>query len=171
MYLTLQGKCVKTCPHNSYKLGKKCVLSCESTENGCDICHVKCNTCYSPADNHCLSCKEGFIYIKDSKKCLSVKVTCEKDYITNINELGEVVCSKCHPSCVDCDGVKPNDCTKCLPVEILEEGFCKLCTSKLDFHLKGEDCLENCGKGFRLGNTIACDDNNTISGDGCSANC
>ena len=32
-------------------------------------------------------------------------------------------------------------------------------------------CQENCGKGFRLSNTIECDDGNLIDGDGCSKDC
>jgi len=89
------------------------VTSC--TKEECDICQLKCETCYSPADNHCLSCKKGFTYLKKTNQCFKINESFKKDEIVIIDEFGKLVLKKCHQSCVECDGINSNDCTKCLP--------------------------------------------------------
>jgi len=34
-----------------------------------------------------------------------------------------------------------------------------------------EDCLDVCGDGKRMNDSIECDDGNKVDGDGCSKNC
>ena len=40
-----------------------------------------------------------------------------------------------------------------------------------NFILKDNQCVEKCGKGFRISDELECDDGNQNDGDGCDKNC
>ena len=89
---------------------------------------------------------------------------------SNGNTLGQ--CVDCHHTCGTCLGPLYNNCTSCLPGQVIQPGYnCLTCTQMNPGLFTNEDleCEDLCGDGVVL--TKACDDGNLIDGDGCSSKC
>ncbi len=86
----------------------------------CLPCHETCLNCTSSNEASCLSCKIGYVYLPDSRRC--EKYT-GKPYYTD-SKTGET--RTCHSSCAQCKGPKPDDCIACNPITevLLNDGHC-----------------------------------------------
>eukprot|EP00039_Didymoeca_costata_P006918 m.94579 g.94579 ORF g.94579 m.94579 type:complete len:1573 (+) comp13452_c0_seq1:154-4872(+) len=117
---TVCTKCDVTPPFNFYLDGVTCVVKADCP-NGtypadniaeCAPCDGRCKTCDSYGSNSCLSCFEGDIYFKETRRC---QETCPQSFYEE-----EGVCQPCHPLCLDCFGPLSTQCGQC------KEGYPKL---------------------------------------------
>jgi proprotein convertase subtilisin/kexin type 5 len=140
------GNCVK-CGTNTFYDGTNCVCNrgYYQTSSGCALCDPSCGTCEGPAYNQCQTCTD-VTYTLSNGTCS--KGICDPATYLDITSNS---CKKCSPFCSNCTDDK--SCTAC------QSGF----------NLAAGYCTEICGDGKRF--VLACDDGNTINGDGCSSTC
>lgn len=182
------GACYDTCVDGYFKYnnGVCCPNACEScttsdvcltcktgfylSSNKCLPCKMGCSACETTADN-CSACSPGYYIIGTS--CESVCP--ETGYF-----VADSTCKKCDESCNTCSGSTAADCLTCLDATVFFENKCYKCgVEGSPFDLQGTMCVDRCGDGRKfsiddidlLYNYNACDDGNTVSGDGCSSTC
>ena len=168
-------------------------LSCTNFKGNCS----GCSTGYiinSSDSSQCIlgSCPTHCIcdlYISNCIQCDSDKYTLKNNKCQPICPnfgyfLNESIqeCIKCSDNCLNC--VNTSVCTQCISPYFLinqtcvkscgygkieDQGVCINCSQKSGYDFQ---CNEICGDGILyLKDTIYCDDNNTIDGDGCSSKC
>lgn len=146
VYSPTQNLC-QICYPPSFWNGTSCACSnpSQTYANGqCITCHSSCRTCSGPSINQCLGCQNLNFRLMNGM-CVS---TCNLGSYLNT---ASGVCQPCGANCVNCQNA--NLCTDCAG----------------GFEVVGGICRDICGDGRKL--VQACDDNNKVSGDGCSATC
>ncbi|KAJ7351213.1 hypothetical protein DFH08DRAFT_740815, partial [Mycena albidolilacea] len=109
--LTLNGKCVSTCPSNT-----------SSASGACLACHPDCATCSGPSFTQCASCPSSRPVLT-SGRCLP---TCSK---VEFFDTTSSTCQPCDASCSSCSGSGPSNCLACTNVsQVLRGGACTAAT-------------------------------------------
>lgn len=100
MKLMLDGSCTTDCPDGQF--------SNPATEDSCQLCHHKCQTCFSGTKYSCLTCKPESPYYLPDKSC---DIKCKDDQF--ISDPTNKYCSTCHPDCESCFGSSKTQCHRC----------------------------------------------------------
>ncbi|KAI5622037.1 proprotein convertase subtilisin/kexin type 5, partial [Silurus asotus] len=111
-----KGICVHVCPSNYFA---------DTWKKVCQRCHPSCKTCEKSGPLYCLSCYEGFQRIGGicSSLCLAGEYA--------VSTSPEVKCLACDPSCLECKGKGPFNCTNChAQHRQSEDGRCLACCGK-----------------------------------------
>ncbi|XP_069939490.1 furin-like protease 2 isoform X1 [Cherax quadricarinatus] len=111
-HYSLEGECVGSCPEGTYG----------SEERDCLSCHASCAMCSGPAQNQCLACRIGFLYVLHLGLCAE---NCPQGYYAANGS-----CLRCGGHCSKC--INPDHCTSCDHHLLLSNG----------------SCLTNCPEGF-----------------------
>ncbi|XP_071529775.1 furin-like protease 2 isoform X2 [Panulirus ornatus] len=111
-HYSLEGECVESCPEGTY----------ESEDRDCLGCHSSCAMCSGPAQNQCLACRTGFLYVLHLGLCID---SCPRGYYA-VNG----TCLHCGSHCTEC--TSPDQCISCDHHLLLTNG----------------SCLTNCPEGF-----------------------
>lgn len=160
-YYNHTGACLASCPSGFY--GNNVNLKC-------DACHYFCTSWYGNKSKECTACDTANRYILVSP---DTWIYLEWPTSTYYNSLTNS-CSNCNSTCLNWVGPQSTNCIDCPVTRFLSSitNECQLWTeinSGLRYEVLLNRCIENWGKGSNLG-TLGCDDNNTISGDGCDSN-
>ncbi|GCB64740.1 hypothetical protein scyTo_0014807 [Scyliorhinus torazame] len=121
------NRCYSSCPERYYE---------DEWEQTCARCHPSCKICDGKGPIRCTSCFWGFRMVGSicSSQCFA------GEYL--LSEDPEIMCGKCHDTCLECKGPGLYNCTNCHPGLLLnvEDGNClNCCRSALsDF----EDCCD-----------------------------
>jgi hypothetical protein len=117
----------------------------------CAQCHYSCDSCNAGGSNACTGCDST------AYRSLVSGNTCPCDL--GFFDSGASMCVQCHYSCYSCTANSWNSCTSCNPAtyRILVNNTCPCISGYVDPLVSV--CL----------NPLYCDDNNTVSGDGCSS--
>ncbi|MCI4381190.1 hypothetical protein PGIGA_G00248710 [Pangasianodon gigas] len=114
--LTHEGICVHVCPSDYFA---------DTSLKVCQQCHPSCKTCEKSGPLYCTSCYEGFQ--KFGGICSSLCLAGEYAISTS----PEVKCVACDPSCLECKGEGPFNCTNCHALHRRsEDGRCLACCGK-----------------------------------------
>ena len=105
--LMLGGKCVSSCPTNSF-----------TSDGRCQLCHPDCATCSGSRFNQCSSCSPDRPVLLNGR-CVPA---CGK---TQFFDKTTSKCQDCDASCSSCSGAGPAGCLACAkPTQILLDGDC-----------------------------------------------
>ncbi|XP_063859924.1 furin-like protease 2 isoform X1 [Scylla paramamosain] len=100
----LEGECVESCPEGTY-----------ASEGGdCLGCYGHCAMCSGPAQNQCLACQTGYLYVLHMGLCVEV---CPEGYYA-----GNGSCLMCGGLCAEC--TNPDHCLRCSHNLLLSNGSC-----------------------------------------------
>ncbi|KAK3565727.1 hypothetical protein QTP86_014189 [Hemibagrus guttatus] len=111
-----KGICVHVCPSDHFA---------DIWNKVCQRCHASCKTCEKEGPLYCTSCYEGFR--KFGGICSSMCLTGE--YTVSMSPV--VKCIPCDPSCLECKGEGPFNCTSCHALHrISEDRRCLACCGK-----------------------------------------
>ena len=157
------------CPYGTYA---------DQGELKCLHCAHCCKTCIGPHSTDCLKCNTVDGYYKNSGKRVGECkiIICQRGTYFD-NETAS--CLPCSYECETCNSTYPTRCTKCawnyfeFPSDKKGLVDCKSCSDFKGFQkgkTGGSSCAEICGDGLHMG-VLACDDGNTLDGDGCSSSC
>uniref|UniRef100_A0A3P8RMF6 Uncharacterized protein n=1 Tax=Amphiprion percula TaxID=161767 RepID=A0A3P8RMF6_AMPPE len=64
----------------------------------CERCDPSCSKCWGHSNRNCLSCREGYVYLRPWGQCLQ---RCPLGYYQDSQSK---TCQKCHPTCKSCTG-------------------------------------------------------------------
>ncbi|XP_078423427.1 proprotein convertase subtilisin/kexin type 5b isoform X2 [Cetorhinus maximus] len=122
-----QNRCYRSCPERYYE---------DKWEQTCERCHPSCKACDGKGPIRCTSCFWGFRMVGSicSSQCFA------GEYL--LSEDPEIMCDKCHDTCLECKGPGLYNCTNChLGLLLnLDDGNClNCCRSALP---DVEDCCD-----------------------------
>lgn len=104
--LASSGKCVSSCPSNTFS----------SSGSSCIKCHPDCSGCSGPSFNQCTSCSPSRPVLTNGR-CLP---TCSKSQYLDSSS-----CQACDSSCSSCSGPGPQNCLACSSsTQVLRAGSC-----------------------------------------------
>src|ERR1700730_4195221 len=111
-----------TCGTNRLMLGGKCVSSCPTNsfpaDGRCQLCHPDCATCSGSRFNQCSSCSPDRPVLLDGR---CVPACGRRQFFDQTTSS----CKDCDDSCSSCSGPGPTDCLACSkPTQILQDGDC-----------------------------------------------
>lgn len=107
----------------------------------CEACHPLCATCSGSTSSNCLSCSTnaglsgtstclcntGYYFDAALKACTAIPTCAAGTFVDSTFK-----CAKCHPSCRECNGPNPGDCTVCItdatktsPTAVVSSCACK----------------------------------------------
>lgn len=144
----------------------------------CLGCDNACDTCIGPYATDCVKCNNQDGYYKNNGQRIGEckKIVCQTSSYFDVDSAS---CLPCPIECETCNSTYPTQCTKCaweyfqFPSDKKGLVDCKSCNDFRGFQ-KGKtgatSCAEICGDGLHMG-VLACDDGNTLNGDGCSSVC
>eukprot|EP01017_Pseudomicrothorax_dubius_P037467 TRINITY_DN5493_c0_g1_i2.p1 TRINITY_DN5493_c0_g1~~TRINITY_DN5493_c0_g1_i2.p1 ORF type:complete len:734 (-),score=112.08 TRINITY_DN5493_c0_g1_i2:30-2231(-) len=114
----------------------------------------------------CTQCELGYKSVNGTCEVSNntASLCSEGEYFDRVS----VSCKKCDASCRTCEE-RGSKCTSCRNGAYLYGGVCVECNGSGLYFVEGI-CSARCGDGIVAGNET-CDDNNTLSGDGCSSLC
>nr|XP_040569579.1 furin-like [Lepeophtheirus salmonis] len=99
-------KCLKC---KSFIFNNNCVENCPNktfpAQGYCKPCHFKCNTCYGPQLNQCLTCTVPYLFLPESSSCHKVCPSShflEKDYNICLPCFNFKNCLQCHQTTGNC---------------------------------------------------------------------
>lgn len=183
--------CFTACPVGSYdSLGEclACHSSCSSCSEGlscracrpsaflsgalCAACHSSCQECRGPSFTECTLC--GPALTLQSNRCVSTSCS-PTQYFSSV----QFACTGCPAGCTGCQqelvrALLRLQCQACDVGYFADNLLCTSCDLKSGFSAGNlsqppGQCWEVCGDGLRF--VLACDDGNTIAGDGCDPFC
>lgn len=150
-------------------------------DDKCTKCHPRCETCYGPTEDDCMSCKpDAYEEVKTCKglsckcaatykinkytqECVSESECASGTFISFKNE-----CEPCHETCDTCDGPEEEDCLTCVGnLAETPEGAC-VCSSTDPYQFfDGTDCAnchESCKKcnGPEANDCLSCGPNSVL---------
>ncbi|EWS75296.1 transmembrane protein, putative (macronuclear) [Tetrahymena thermophila SB210] len=102
-YIPFLEYCVQQCP----SLISLQYLNKQTNQIVCLPCPKPCLECNS--NGNCLSCLNGYLYLKDKQQCLTSCPT--NNYYLDISTN---TCLNCHYSCLSCSGPTQYDCINCI---------------------------------------------------------
>ena len=148
-YNKADGLCYSFCPSYTYSIASAFL---------CTPCSDNCMTCLN--ETICTLCSTGLMV--NNGVCIC----------SNSSYLYNGACYGCHYSCLTCTATgQYYNCLSCDPtayrVSNPVSGTCPCLTGYADTY--SSICTEVCGDG--VARTDACDDGNSVSGDGCSSSC
>ncbi|KAL4482616.1 hypothetical protein ABPG73_021276 [Tetrahymena malaccensis] len=120
-----KNQCLASCPSNTFVSGNKCV-DCDST----------CKTCTGPSNKECASCDSSTYLLTQGSQKSCVANCGDQLYQNTTNN----TCSSCDPTCFNCSGPNPNQCTQCTGSK----------------YLQGNQCQNTCNPGFYAGPNNMC---------------
>jgi proprotein convertase subtilisin/kexin type 5 len=170
------------CPVNSFMNATfQCVcstgqyLSLSGTTYSCLVCNSICLNCTDSTSNNCTACT--FPLILSGTTCI-----CSSSGYTDLKSGS---CLACDPTCLTCTGGLSTECLTCdaslhrvingtrcscsMPALEVNQPMCQLNVCSNGYANISDVCVVICGDGIVINE--ACDDGNTISGDGCSSTC
>ncbi|XP_051950680.1 proprotein convertase subtilisin/kexin type 5-like [Xyrauchen texanus] len=112
--LRKSGNCLHKCPSNYFP---------DTFDRECRRCHTTCETCSGNGALSCTSCYNGFEMFAGicSSACLSGQ------YPVPLKTMN-TKCADCDPSCTECKGPGPYNCSRCPALQRLsEDGRCLPC--------------------------------------------
>lgn len=82
----------------------------DNQQDLCKPCSYDCMTCNQ--NNKCLTCDNNLLQTK-RKLNLMGRCECPSVGFYDNNEAEDIVCQKCDPKCLTCNGSRPHDCVTC----------------------------------------------------------
>ncbi|XP_007496032.2 extracellular matrix organizing protein FRAS1 isoform X2 [Monodelphis domestica] len=117
------------CPHSQVLHQNQCLSDCGQSfysDHGiCKACHPSCLNCVGPEPFSCTQCRNATEGVQPgvlsgeilSGVCVS---QCKAHfYLENTG-----LCEACHDSCLGCQGKSLDNCTSCIPSQVLLDGHC-----------------------------------------------
>ena len=153
----------------------------------CLPCHATCFQCYGPTQFNCTKCDFSIGLVLNQKASTCSPTSCPSGKFLHLDPLTLIatcigiiyiyIYIECDISCSECKGRGNKNCSVCNSIYVEEkteagENKCVRCDRIRGYELNNEKskCMEICGDGLQLGE-YECDDGNSVSGDGCSADC
>lgn len=168
------------CPGPFVKVGMYCGCPSQFYQSGstCLACHALCYNCTGGNANQCTSCPPGPTHLDATNSCI-----CGPGYYQHGTPR---MCDACPYECQECNGLQGTNCITCnssnhrtlvgtsCPCDTnytdVGRGLCDAVSCPAGYYLDlANQCSDICGDGFVY--LSACDDGNTVSGDGCSSDC
>ncbi|CAI2363732.1 unnamed protein product [Moneuplotes crassus] len=153
----------EACDDNNIVNGDGCKSDCTAVESS-----WVCSGGSSTSKSVCEECTQGF-YQNDPSNPTYCVTRCGDGY-----RVGTEICDDANT--VDEDGCK-SDCSVesgyvCTGGNSTNQDSCVLCSTGFypNDSVQPTECITQCNDGYRVGSE-ACDDGNTIDGDGCSSDC
>lgn len=151
-YNKADGLCYTICPSYTYQVSASLL---------CSACSTNCIACFN--SSICTACSSSMTVVNGSCSCSS-----SSSYLYN------GACYGCHYSCLTCTSGQYYNCLTCSTATFRTLTLMSSSTSRCDCTTGYKDnnakvCSEICGDG--IARTDACDDGNSLSGDGCSSSC
>lgn len=138
----IDRQCAPVCPAGTIDVGGSC--------QDCGV--FDCATCSAPGT--CTECASG--YFLDAGQCVACTVCPAGQYAsTACSASADASCAACGAGAISATA----GAVSCTP-----------CDSGLEPNATATECISVCGNGTITG-AEACDDGNTVDGDGCSATC
>lgn len=159
----LNGACV--CSVGTYYDGVSACLSCNNAITGCTECSSSsvCTICgltyYQPlGTTSCSACTPNCVQCDDSG-CL----TCQNGFLSSLDTTSSKTI------CQDCKILYGASCLAC------DLAMCTLCANNFFWLPSSNQCVSIdllvCGDGAWIEQYEACDDGNSVNGDGCNSLC
>ncbi|XP_069782867.1 extracellular matrix organizing protein FRAS1 [Narcine bancroftii] len=124
-----KGQCLSACPEGFY-----------SAAGVCQACNPPCRACVGPAHSECISClkmEETIDVYRETDGVVqgACVASCRpRFFVSNAK-----VCTECHPTCLNCTGRSPQNCTACSSSRVLHESKCLL-TCPEGFYSQDKAC-------------------------------
>ncbi|KAL4473928.1 hypothetical protein ABPG74_022792 [Tetrahymena malaccensis] len=134
-YIPFLEYCVKQCP----PLISIQQLNKQTNQIVCLPCPTPCLECNS--SGNCLSCLDGYVYLKDKFQCL-LNCPTNNYYLDQSTK----TCLNCHFSCLSCTGPTQYDCINCIDEMYYDnslnicnfcDGLCQTCRASTNY-----DCIQ-----------------------------